>query len=251
MTVQRVSNVAFDRWDALVAAINQLVSNGVYRQLVQIHAEMQEDPDGWRRSLHHMHGSMSGPLGYKRFLPWHRAYLIVFERELRGIDPSLSIPYWDWDTDLGRLIGFRDLNDLSDDLSFERNLGTTPSEGVRENRQEWFVGEGEVELLQSYSGSYYSFTWQLERGLHNRGHGWIGGTMNTMASPTDPAFWFHHAQIDRIWAMWQQGNPGRKAHLSGRKARLDPWQDEFDVKSVDAIRQLGNDSYEYVPPPEA
>ncbi|WP_420903229.1 tyrosinase family protein [Streptomyces clavuligerus] len=30
------------------------------------------------------------------FLPWHRKYLIDFERELKKIDASVSIPYWDW-----------------------------------------------------------------------------------------------------------------------------------------------------------
>jgi hypothetical protein len=30
------------------------------------------------------------------FLAWHRAYLANFEAVLRRLDPSLSIPYWDW-----------------------------------------------------------------------------------------------------------------------------------------------------------
>ncbi|TWW74654.1 tyrosinase-like [Takifugu flavidus] len=32
------------------------------------------------------------------FLPWHRAYLLHWEREIRKLtgDPTFSIPYWDW-----------------------------------------------------------------------------------------------------------------------------------------------------------
>lgn len=30
------------------------------------------------------------------FGPWHRVYLYHFESELRAIDPSVTLPYWDW-----------------------------------------------------------------------------------------------------------------------------------------------------------
>ncbi|MEV6011806.1 tyrosinase family protein [Streptomyces sp. NPDC051976] len=33
------------------------------------------------------------------FFPWHRRFLLDFERELQMIDPSVSIPYWDWTRD--------------------------------------------------------------------------------------------------------------------------------------------------------
>jgi tyrosinase len=52
--------------------------------------------------------------------------------------------------------------------------------------------------------------------LHNTVHSWVGGllqmtpdgpvlgTMEIATSPNDPVFWLHHAQIDRLWAAWQQ-----------------------------------------------
>lgn len=34
--------------------------------------------------------------GWEQFLPWHRMYLHFFEQALQDIDPSVTVPYWDW-----------------------------------------------------------------------------------------------------------------------------------------------------------
>lgn len=221
--IQRVSNVAFRLWDELRAAIDQLhkPDNG-YAELVAHHARK-----------HRMHGSMQHDPSlreaeYKRFLPWHRAYLLKFEKALRVIDDTLTIPYWDWEVDKGDLHGFQDL------------LGDAHREI---DRSKWFVGPDEVDNLISNNASYLDFAMALETGLHNKGHGWIGGTMNTMGSPKDPAFWFHHAQVDHIWARWQQKHEGELADLLAVDRKLDPWGDEYTVMSVNDISLLG---YEYV-----
>lgn len=40
--------------------------------------------------------------------------------------------------------------------------------------------------------------------LHNRVHGWVGGHMGFVPiAPNDPVFFLHHANVDRIWAIWQ------------------------------------------------
>ena len=33
------------------------------------------------------------------FFPWHRAYLHLFEQQLKAVDPTVSLPYWDWAVD--------------------------------------------------------------------------------------------------------------------------------------------------------
>lgn len=42
-------------------------------------------------------------------------------------------------------------------------------------------------------------------GVHGTGHFTIGGDpgADLYASPGDPAFWLHHAMVDRVWAIWQ------------------------------------------------
>ena len=56
-------------------------------------------------SLHSRYFNADGETGLRvahmtpTFFPWHRQFLLHFERELRTVDPSVSIPYWDWTTD--------------------------------------------------------------------------------------------------------------------------------------------------------
>ncbi|KAJ3121867.1 hypothetical protein HK098_003320 [Nowakowskiella sp. JEL0407] len=50
-----------------------------------------------------------------------------------------------------------------------------------------------------------------EFGVHGAGHFVIGGTLGSMGSQysscSDPTFYLHHAQIDRLWWLWQMQNP--------------------------------------------
>ncbi|KAF2032406.1 Di-copper centre-containing protein [Setomelanomma holmii] len=46
--------------------------------------------------------------------------------------------------------------------------------------------------------------------IHAGGHFGVGGTFGQMgdpfASPSDPIFWLHHANLDRVWWSWQSKN---------------------------------------------
>ncbi|MBV8900328.1 MAG: tyrosinase family protein, partial [Verrucomicrobia bacterium] len=44
--------------------------------------------------------------------------------------------------------------------------------------------------------------------IHNEAHNWVGGSMFSGCSPNDPVFWLHHCNIDRLWAEWENSNPG-------------------------------------------
>lgn len=61
-------------------------------------------------------------------------------------------------------------------------------------------------------------------GYHNTVHGWVGSTMNNIQySPADPIF-LHHAEVDRIWSLWQANpvNTGKGPTLKGAAATPDP-----------------------------
>jgi hypothetical protein len=57
-----------------------------YDDYVQIHMNSMMATPGWAHQ---------GPA----FLPWHRELLRQFEMDLQAIDPTVSIPYWDWTVD--------------------------------------------------------------------------------------------------------------------------------------------------------
>ncbi|WP_020674092.1 tyrosinase family protein [Amycolatopsis nigrescens] len=76
-----------------VHAILAVKRSGFYDELVKIHIIMNSgdylDKDTGARIGHVNPG----------FFPWHRQYLLELERELQRVDPSVTIPYWDWTTD--------------------------------------------------------------------------------------------------------------------------------------------------------
>src|SRR5262249_37332924 len=44
--------------------------------------------------------------GGPAFLPWHREFLLEFERELQKINPKVTIPYWDFTNPLDTAASF-------------------------------------------------------------------------------------------------------------------------------------------------
>jgi len=57
-----------------------------YDDYVQVHMNAMAVGAGWAHQL-------------PAFLPWHREYLRHFELDLQAIDPTVTIPYWDWTVD--------------------------------------------------------------------------------------------------------------------------------------------------------
>ena len=218
-------------WDNFNSSINKLFNDGIYEPFVMHHAAMGTN----FMARHRMHGSMSGTLGFLRFLPWHRAFLIVFERALRIINGDTFIPYWDW----------------TKETSIPSKIIRLPNNN-RHSRTVDFVFETDVDAIKANT-NFYSFTRELEVGPHNDGHNFVGGIMgNSMFSPRDPIFWLHHANIDRIWNEWENipGNENKVGDFSGFnpiEKLLDPWESEFNIQNINNISDLGNASYNYGP----
>ncbi|MET9803375.1 tyrosinase family protein [Streptomyces sp. NPDC006368] len=73
-----------------VAAVLALKRAGRYDDFVRTHIEHYRSDGDRRLRVAHMAPS---------FLPWHRQYLLEFERALREVDPGVTVPYWDWTRD--------------------------------------------------------------------------------------------------------------------------------------------------------
>jgi len=70
----------------------------------------------------------------------------------------------------------------------------------------------DVRNINSPVHDFWYFWRELEAGrsTHNTGHRFIGGHMAGALSPNDPIFWLHHANVDRIWASWQDKRGGNR-----------------------------------------
>jgi tyrosinase len=59
---------------------------------------------------------------------------------------------------------------------------------------------------------------------------------NTSTSPTDPMFWLHHAEIDRLWHIWRQTNAAPAPLLSGAELIMDSWAESYiDLLDIAAL----------------
>jgi tyrosinase len=195
----------------------------VYDTFVQTHSQAFLD-----------HASHGGPA----FLPWHREFLLEFERQLQTVKPNVTIPYWDFTRDNSPNSPIFSANFMGGngdpDFHFVRDGPFRAGEWVLvfdgPNLRRNFGGLG-VETLPTPAdveaafgvAQYDTFPWDMgspisesfrnnlegfnhptgEPELHNRVHAWVGGSMAIQYSPNDPLFWLLHADIDRIWAEWQ------------------------------------------------
>lgn len=174
-------------------------------------------------------------------LPWHRAYLVSFERVCRQLsnDNQFRVPYWDWtvsrqippvfsqETQGGQpnalFLPTRTSPPFPDPLDPANAFRTrAPNDSI----PEFAVGQAVIETalrepaFERFGGSRprqgamlqnsLDPVWQrrfgmagpLESNPHNYVHGFVGGTMGTYMSPLDPLFWCHHANLDRLWWRW-------------------------------------------------
>jgi tyrosinase len=202
-----------------ICAFNMLVADGTLGTFVDIHAQ------------HHDQHSNA------RLLPWHRAYLLLFEEALHRHHPDVCIPYWDWTQ--------------PEEQTFPAWLaGVTPTVQtangpltvVRSPGPDSWLAQIAADAPNAMSRTSYNDFSSPINGIHGGVHVWVGGTMSSpMTSPADPVFWLHHANLDRLWWDWYnspQGN-GKNPQLSGAQAVMDPWT--YTEQDLRDIHQLGYD----------
>lgn len=201
-----------DQQNRFLNAYTQVNAMGALGPLVDIHSN----------AVHQMHGN-------PRFLPWHRIYLLRLEALLMMVDPTVCLPYWkssDEQAFPSWLLGFTPtVNLIGGPHSVTRNIGAFAI----------LPNAAAVAGVLS-NATFNSFAAGLE-GIHNSGHVWVGGSMGSIpTAPADPVFWMHHAEIDRIWAVWQGSHPGQNPPLAGAAAIMDPWSEtEVDTRDIAAL----------------
>jgi tyrosinase len=57
-------------------------------------------------------------------------------------------------------------------------------------------------------------------------------------SPSDPCFWLHHSNIDRIWDLWHNDHTGGP-NLQGTDAVMDPWSYRTDKDRIEDTKIFG------------
>lgn len=203
------------------SAVTKAIADGTYSRLVNIHADMNHD----------MHTMPHMPAGTMRFLPWHRIFLIKFEQALRIFEPTFFVPHWRW-MDAGGIPAWMKsfkpsgvVNSAGKPIRITRDPGGDPSAPKLPTSQT-------IQATVMAKTDYRSFTLALEGaqpfGAHNLVHVWFHGTMSVVpTAPADPMFWMHHAEIDRLWAIWSAAHPGQQPTLAGHNATLDPWTESY------------------------
>jgi hypothetical protein len=143
--------------------------------------------------------------GTLEFLTWHRMFLFYFEKTLQesAQDRSLHLPYWDY-TDPAQI-------QLPAQFAQPTLAGGKPNPLYDPRRRSQTVkldpNSTNVDNLLKKT-SFDSFSGELEQQPHGTTHCAVGPGCpyplmgDVPVAGTDPIFWLHHANIDRIFECW-------------------------------------------------
>jgi tyrosinase len=139
------------------------------------------------------------------FLAWHRMFVYFFERILRAKSgrANLTIPYWDYQTNLVMHPAFRDNTPGNPLYVANRNAAINSGGALPLSIQTAF--NNSLDLIP-----YNTFQSNLNTGPHGSVHTTINGDMAAVTTAAkDPIFWVHHSEIDRLWEVWRSKCGGR------------------------------------------
>jgi tyrosinase len=223
-------------WDRVVNALNAMKKSGVYDGFTERHMDAMMAPtlmDGESASSTQRNAAHRGPV----FLPWHRRALLDFEAEMRKVDqaqPLITLPFlpthllsanganwrnssvWsrvggngsstqgykittgpfkDW---VSRIYSFS-ANSFSSRPGLVRKFATS---GNMPGQPSTVMSAYDVSKWNEFVSTSASYR-RANEAVHNTVHNLIGGDMSAGTSPNDPLFWLHHANVDRLWSVWQ------------------------------------------------
>jgi tyrosinase len=198
------------------------------------------------------------------FLPWHRAYLLEFEANLRAQDSTVAIPWWDWTSAGSHTSGVPSafappaVNGQPNPL-YKSHMNIVSSNPPQDRDTQRFpmapnlLPQPIVLKTLLNKPDFQDFSLSLRTGVHNQIHGWTGG-QSTQAghlvpgdmgmvpfAAYDPIFFSHHCMIDRMWYLWQVKFGTNNVPANILATPLKPFQ--FTVADVLDIEKRG---YQYV-----
>lgn len=230
---KEIRDLTQKEWDYYKKCVLNLKKHRFFEDLSQLHANVD--------TYAHNHA---------RFLPWHRMFLLYFEKLLQVInnDPTITVPYWDWTIDSedpGTSIIFTDRY-WGIKQCFEVNFPTKHCLKRSEEGIDPFYNKIQINRLINKKMKYEEFREAFELVPHAIVHFGIGGTdgdMSMMYSTNDPIFWHHHSFCDLLWHRKQSKNLKNK--YDGKGADINEVLKPFG-KSVKEILDLKNCGIEYI-----
>ncbi|KAJ2162060.1 hypothetical protein GGF46_000935 [Coemansia sp. RSA 552] len=235
-------------WERIGHVLSQMHDAGHVDRFARAHQALFES----------VHGSTT-------FFPFHRRFVQEFEDIGRQIDPGFTVPYWDSTRDYedpasspilssGTLGGNGQGPDmcLPDGIQGGWTMGFPGRHCLRRDYRDGDTMEPWVpaELISSYIQSddqIADFREHIEYGIHGAVHLGLGGDAATRFAPNDFFFFMHHANIDRLWWLWQNSNhdpldyngPGTNGEASLSDVIPQNNDVSFDGARVDSVMVLG------------
>jgi tyrosinase len=182
------------------------------------------------------------------FLPWHRMYVDFFERICRRVlnDDSFTLPYWNYSRSGASALPAAFRAPGSSLFRVDRNPGINNGAPIDQNSPPGSLSAVPALSRQNYGpqGVAPGFNDFLDGDLHGNVHVAIGNRRGMGAVPwaaSDPIFWLHHCNIDRLWASWNRAGR-RNPTDAGWLNTTFTFADENGRQVVAAVRDFSTTS---------
>jgi tyrosinase len=205
---KNANDLSTDERNRYLSAFMQFYGTGKYTTFLQRHDEAANDE---------IHGRPS-------FLPWHRLFVLDLERHLQKIDPSVTIPYWDFAAVSDKLFSpdFMGVPSATGVNALQFSPGnpligyrTPDGQLVRVPRPDWNTSRDkphieDINKTLKRGPGFENFR-VMEGTAHSDAHVSFSGPIRDITkAPADPIFFLLHSNVDRLWALWQIAGTGQQ-----------------------------------------